>query len=315
VLAAPAAAVSTVVCPTVADKLGTVPAAAKAEVDRNLALLDTQIAEANTRLAVDGKNGQGFINSAILGPLASKRGSTIDRIAIAIGRVAARPAGLNGLAQCTVSAAAPAAPAAPAAGNGAANNGANNGAANQKNNGLQILGNSCKDSKLAPHTGFQAGNQCSSTAFGEVPAAANAPSLLITNAPTNVTVGQPFTITVSTRNLVRDRFLGAAAGGYYLESSFLTADGLVRGHFHTACRMLASTNAAPDPAPAPAFFVATEDGKGSRNPDTITIQVTGMPQKGTAQCAAWAGDGSHRIPMMELAKQTPAFDAVRITVN
>jgi hypothetical protein len=79
--------------------------------------------------------------------------------------------------------------------------------------------------------------------------------------------------------------------------------------------MLASTNAAPDPAPAPAFFVATEDGKGNSQPDTIKIQVTGMPQKGTAQCASWAGDGSHRIPMMEQAKQTPAFDAVRITVN
>ena len=79
-------------------------------------------------------------------------------------------------------------------------------------------------------------------------------------------VNQFFDIRVSTRNLVRDRFLKAADGGYYMESSFLTAEGLVRGHFHTACRMLATTRQAPDPAPAPAFFVATEDGKGGTEP-------------------------------------------------
>jgi len=50
-------------------------------------------------------------------------------------------------------------------------------------------------------------------------------------------------------------------------------------------------------------------------PDTVTIQVPGLPTAGTAQCASWAGDGSHRIPMMERANQTPAFDAVRIRVR
>ena len=65
------------------------------------------------------------------------------------------------------------------------------------------------------------------------------PSLLITGAPRFVRVGQEFQLKVSTRNLVRDRFLGAAAGGYYLESSFLQdGTGLQRGHFHTACRIL-----------------------------------------------------------------------------
>jgi hypothetical protein len=29
----------------------------------------------------------------------------------------------------------------------------------------------------------------------------------------------------------------------------------------------------------------------------------------------WAGDGSHRTPLMQRANQTPAFDSVRITVN
>ncbi len=47
----------------------------------------------------------------------------------------------------------------------------------------------------------------------------------------------------------------------------------------------------------------------------MTIQIPGLPDSGIAQCAVWAGDGSHRIPMSERANQTPAFDAVRIQVN
>jgi hypothetical protein len=153
-----------------------------------------------------------------------------------------------------------------------------------------------------------------STEFGEVGEAAKNPSLLITRSPRAVRVNQGFDIVVSTRNLVRDRFLKAAQGGYYKESSFLTADGLVRGHFHTACRMLTTTSEAPDPKPAPAFFVATEDGKGGVQPDSLTIRVLGLPQTGLAQCAVWAGDGSHRVPMMERANQVPAFDVVRVRV-
>ncbi len=38
-------------------------------------------------------------------------------------------------------------------------------------------------------------------------------------------------------------------------------------------------------------------------------------RRGIAQCTVWAGDGSHRIPMMERANQTPAFDSVRILVG
>jgi hypothetical protein len=153
------------------------------------------------------------------------------------------------------------------------------------------------------------------TSFGEVGEADKNPSLLITDSPNTVKAGEDFTISVSTRNLVRDRFLGAADGGYYLESSFLNKDGLQRGHFHTACRMLESLDAAPDAAPKPAFFLATEDGGGGATPDTVKITVTGMPESGTAQCAVWAGDGSHRLPMMQRADQTPAFDAVRISVE
>jgi hypothetical protein len=139
--------------------------------------------------------------------------------------------------------------------------------------------------------------------------------LLIVEAPSQVLAGQPFTIQVSTRNLVRDRFLAAAQGGYFKETSLLNDDGLVRGHFHTACRMLESFDEAPVPEPVPAFFVATEDRKGGAEPDVVDVNVSGLPDVGIAQCSVWAGDGSHRIPMMQRANQTPAIDTVRIAVQ
>jgi hypothetical protein len=98
-----AAGPGTIVCPSVGDKLPAIPAQAQDEVARNLQLLDTQIAEANNRLVTSqGQGGPNFVNNAILGPLKDKRAATIDRIAIAIGRHAARPTGLDGLAACTL---------------------------------------------------------------------------------------------------------------------------------------------------------------------------------------------------------------------
>ncbi|WP_326788846.1 hypothetical protein [Streptomyces sp. NBC_00151] len=110
------AAANTVNCPAVAPSLPAIPASAKAEVDRNLALLNTQIAEANKRL-VDtvGQGGPNFVQNAILGPLKDKRASTIDRIAISIGRTAAKPTGLDALAACTLNTAGAAAGGAGAA--------------------------------------------------------------------------------------------------------------------------------------------------------------------------------------------------------
>ncbi|WP_210586612.1 hypothetical protein [Streptomyces sp. GESEQ-35] len=95
--------VGTISCPDVASELPEIPASAQAEVDRNLALLDTQIAEANQRL-VDtvGQGGPNFVQNAIVGPLASKRTAAIERIAISIGRTAEKPQGLDSLAACTV---------------------------------------------------------------------------------------------------------------------------------------------------------------------------------------------------------------------
>jgi hypothetical protein len=97
----------TVTCPAVAGALGAVPAQARAEIERNLALLDTQIAEANKRLASSaGEGGPNFIQNAILGPLKDKRVSTINRMATAIGRNAAKPVlDVDGLATCSLNAA------------------------------------------------------------------------------------------------------------------------------------------------------------------------------------------------------------------
>ncbi|MEW1724365.1 DUF1996 domain-containing protein [Streptomyces sp. NPDC093109] len=116
---------STISCPDIAtqSQLANVPEAARPEVDRNLALLDTQITEAYKRFADEKAQiarDPGFAQSAILGPLQSKRFATIDRIAIAVGRVAQKPTGLDALSACTLQA-----DNTPKAGNG--NNGGNNG--------------------------------------------------------------------------------------------------------------------------------------------------------------------------------------------
>lgn len=128
--------------------------------------------------------------------------------------------------------------------------------------------------------------------MGEVAAEDNLPSLLITSAPEKVEVNESFQLKVSTRNLVRDRFLGAADGGYYLESSFLNGDGLQRGHFHTACRILSSTEKAPDSSKAPEFFLATQDNKRDAEPDTVAIDVPASVRP--ASCSAPPGPATAR---------------------
>jgi endoglucanase len=98
-------ATPTVNCPAV--KIGVaVPAQQRADVQRNLELLNTQIDEANKRIvSTKGQGGANFIQNAILGPLKDKRFATIERIETAIARNAARP-NLNseGLAPCKLNA-------------------------------------------------------------------------------------------------------------------------------------------------------------------------------------------------------------------
>ncbi|MER5719151.1 hypothetical protein [Streptomyces sp. NPDC002132] len=157
------ASVGTISCPDVASQLPAIPASAKAEVDRNLALLNTQIAEANKRL-VDtvGQGGPNFVNNAILGPLKDKRVSTVNRIATAIGRTAAKPQGLEALAPCALNGGGVnAGGAAGNAGNqgnmGNKGNAGNNGNGNAGNNGNGNAGNNGNGKGNAGNNG-NAGN-------------------------------------------------------------------------------------------------------------------------------------------------------------
>ncbi|MFC0096732.1 hypothetical protein ACFFKH_04230 [Micromonospora marina] len=114
-------AAQTVNCPTVRDKLPAVPAAASAQVERELANLDQEIARQNerlARLAVRPEGGPNFVNNAILGPLRSKRIAVLDRIEIAFNRIGAQRPDLDALATCSLNA-----PGVPSAVNGGAQGG------------------------------------------------------------------------------------------------------------------------------------------------------------------------------------------------
>jgi hypothetical protein len=181
--------------------------------------------------------------------------------------------------------------------------------------GEEVLSGTCADSDLPEHSGFQVAPACVHTEMGDVTKAADNPQLLIVDAPKTVKAGDNIVLKVSTRNLVRDRFLPAGQGGYYLERAHLDgATGLTRGHFHTACRLLEETDEAPEPERNQSFR-ATEDGEGGADPDVVTITLPGLQKKGIAQCASWAGDASHRMPLMQFANQIPAFDSVRVKIN
>lgn len=188
---------------------------------------------------------------------------------------------------------------------------------------LTPIADSCDDDALAGlelHNGFQSDkSQCVDTQFGATTDFNRNPTLLITKAPLVVRKGQNIVLKVSTQNLLRDKFLAAGDGGYYIESATLDGNGFTRGHFHTGCRRLDDRRNAPEPfrlnADGTNRFVATEDSKGGDRPDTVTVTIPGFDKSGVVQCAAWAGDGSHRIPMMSFANEIPAFDAVRVIVR
>ncbi|MER5436017.1 DUF1996 domain-containing protein [Streptomyces sp. NPDC002588] len=95
----------TIDCPDVGNSLTSVPEQASPEVDRELALLDEQIAAAYRQLqdqAQAVRQDSGFADNAVMNPLKEKRGATIDRIAEAIDRAGERPEGLDSMAACTL---------------------------------------------------------------------------------------------------------------------------------------------------------------------------------------------------------------------
>ncbi|MEU0786752.1 DUF1996 domain-containing protein [Streptomyces sp. NPDC006173] len=99
------AGAATIDCPDVGEKLTTVPDAAKGDVDKELASLDQQIAEAYQQLRSDGaqmeQNGDSGAD-AVMNPLKEKRTESIGRIVTAVDGAGDRPEGLDDLAACTL---------------------------------------------------------------------------------------------------------------------------------------------------------------------------------------------------------------------
>ncbi|CAM5261689.1 hypothetical protein SGRIM128S_01361 [Streptomyces griseomycini] len=96
---------ATIDCPDVATELTSVPQEARAEVDKELAALDAQIADAYKRLGESAdalRQDPAFADNAIAKPLEEKRSAVLARIATAIDRVGDRPEGLEELAACAV---------------------------------------------------------------------------------------------------------------------------------------------------------------------------------------------------------------------
>ena len=183
------------------------------------------------------------------------------------------------------------------------------------NNGLDVLARDCSKSKLSRTTASRRRPPASRPRSARSLRQDNDPSLLITDSPRFVRPNTAFTLKVSTRNLIRDRFLGAAVGGYYLESSVLTERHPARPLPH---RLPDAVQPAVGARSRPGARLLRGDAgqRRWRHPGHRDGQRRrACPTRGIAQCAVWAGDGSHRIPMMERANQTPAFDAVRILVG
>ncbi|MFJ4466842.1 DUF1996 domain-containing protein [Streptomyces sp. NPDC089424] len=90
---------ATIDCPDVGERLTEVPEAARAEVDKELALLDQQIAEAYQQLQQQPVESA---QDAVVKPLTDERGATIQRIAAALESAGERPEGLEALAACTL---------------------------------------------------------------------------------------------------------------------------------------------------------------------------------------------------------------------
>ncbi|MGV9788045.1 DUF1996 domain-containing protein [Streptomyces sp. NPDC003435] len=99
------AGMATIDCPDVGTRLTDVPEAARADVDRELATLDQQIAEAYQRLQQSAdalRQDPRAADNSVMNPLKDKRTATLGRIADAIGRAGNRPDQLDELAPCAL---------------------------------------------------------------------------------------------------------------------------------------------------------------------------------------------------------------------
>jgi len=95
----------TIECPDVGSKLTQVPDQARGDVDKELASLDQQIAEAYQRLQAatpEQRQDSGYTDDAVMNPLKEKRAQSLDRIGGAIGQAGERPEGLDSMADCSL---------------------------------------------------------------------------------------------------------------------------------------------------------------------------------------------------------------------
>ncbi|MFF7934212.1 DUF1996 domain-containing protein [Streptomyces sp. NPDC007940] len=92
----------TIDCPDVGDTLTSVPDGSRADVDKELALLDQQIAEAYQQLQDPSVQDRESAQSRIVDPLQENRAATIDRIKAALERSGEKPEGLGDMAGCTL---------------------------------------------------------------------------------------------------------------------------------------------------------------------------------------------------------------------
>ncbi|MFF0114616.1 DUF1996 domain-containing protein [Streptomyces prasinus] len=96
---------ATIDCPDVGTNLTTVPEKARPAVDKELAALDEQIAQAYQRLAESApaiQQDPGVAEEKVVGPLEEERTATLDRISGAMEQEGDRPEGLGELADCSV---------------------------------------------------------------------------------------------------------------------------------------------------------------------------------------------------------------------
>ncbi|MFI8928200.1 DUF1996 domain-containing protein [Streptomyces sp. NPDC053474] len=90
---------TTISCPDVGNQLPEVPDDARADVDRELAALDSQLTQAYARFA-EAQNPED--QSAVLDPLEEQRRPTLDTIRAAIDRSGKAPENLDSMAPCTM---------------------------------------------------------------------------------------------------------------------------------------------------------------------------------------------------------------------
>ncbi|WP_431683053.1 DUF1996 domain-containing protein [Kitasatospora sp. KL5] len=94
-----AAQMGTVACADVGASLASVPDEAKADVDRGLAELDVQVADAYQSLAEPGAGGG---EKRVMGDLAAKRSETLQKLAASAGPDSGLPKDVAGLANCSI---------------------------------------------------------------------------------------------------------------------------------------------------------------------------------------------------------------------